>query len=158
MITNNVTRLLDSKKIKYEVFELPVEKLGAQESAALMGVDPGLVFKTIVTRREPSGKMVLAVVPGDGEVDLKALAKVLNEKKMSLTTQAEAEKATGLQAGGISPLALIHRGFQVVLDESALTHPLIHISGGQRGLNIRLAPADLISLTQARTGPIVKTT
>lgn len=156
MTVNNVTRFLDGKKIKYDVFELPSEKLGAQLSAELLGVDPALVYKTIVTRREGPGKLVLAVVPGDSEVDLKSLAKVLNEKKMAPTTQAEAEKATGLQAGGISPLALINRGFQVVVDDSALTHPLIHISGGQRGLNIRLAPADLISLTQARTGPITK--
>jgi Cys-tRNA(Pro)/Cys-tRNA(Cys) deacylase len=156
MISNNVTRLLDGKKIAYHAFELPEEKLGAQESAALLGVEAGIVFKTIVTRREASGKFVLAVVPGDAEVDLKALAKVLNEKKMALTTQVEAEKATGLLAGGISPLALINRGFQVVLEESALQHAQIHISGGQRGLNIRLAPADLIKLTQARTGPISK--
>jgi Cys-tRNA(Pro)/Cys-tRNA(Cys) deacylase len=156
MITNNVTRLLDGKKIKYTAFELPAEKLGAENSAQLLGVPADMVFKTIVTKREQPGKYVLAVVPGSGEVDLKLLAKVMNEKKMQVTTQAEAEKITGLLTGGISPLALINKGFQVVIDESALKHEQIHISGGQRGLNIRLKPGDLIDLTHARTGVICK--
>jgi Cys-tRNA(Pro)/Cys-tRNA(Cys) deacylase len=158
MITNNVTRMLDSHKVKYQAFELPPEKLGAQESAVLLGVSTGIVYKTIVTRREQPGKFVLAVTPGDAEVDLKLLAKVLNEKKMQVATQAEAEKATGLQTGGISPLALINRGFQVVLDESVQELEYIHISGGQRGLNIRMSPKDLIQLTHARVGKISKET
>jgi Cys-tRNA(Pro)/Cys-tRNA(Cys) deacylase len=156
MITNNVTRMLDSHKVKYQAFELPPEKLGAQESASLLDVPAGIVYKTIVTRREQPGKFVLAVTPGDAEVDLKLLAKVLNEKKMQVATQAEAEKATGLQTGGISPLALINRGFQVVIDESAQELEYIHISGGQRGLNIRMNPKDLIQLTHARVGKISK--
>jgi Cys-tRNA(Pro)/Cys-tRNA(Cys) deacylase len=115
-----------------------------------------MVFKTIVTRRERPGKYVLAVVPGDKEVSLKALAKALNEKKMQVVSQVEAEKATGLLTGGISPLALINRGFQVVLDISAISFGDIHISGGQRGLNIRLSSQDLIRLTNARTAEIVE--
>ncbi len=114
---NNVTRLLDQRKIPYTAFELPAEKLGAVEAAQHMGVDPGLVYKTIVVRREGKGKPVLALVPGPSEVNLKLLAKALGEKKMILPTEREAEELTGLQAGGISPLALLNRGFQVVLDE-----------------------------------------
>lgn len=154
MITNNVTRMLDSKKIKYEAFELPPEKLGAQETAILLGIPAENVFKTIVTRREQPGKFVLAVTPGDAEVDLKLLAKALNEKKMQVVTQAEAEKVTGLQAGGISPLALINKGFQIVVDATAINLEYMHISGGQRGLNIRLGPADLIKMTNARVAAI----
>ena len=116
---NNVTRLLDQRKIPYTAFELPAEKLGAVEAAQHMGVDPGLVYKTIVVRREGKGKPVLALVPGPSEVNLKLLAKALGEKKMILPTEREAEELTGLQAGGISPLALLNRGFQVLLDESA---------------------------------------
>ena len=147
---NNVTRLLDQRKIPYTAFELPAEKLGAVEAAQHMGVDPGLVYKTIVVRREGKGKPVLALVPGTGEVNLKLLAKALGEKKMILPTEREAEELTGLQAGGISPLALLNRGFQVLLDESARAHPEIYISGGQRGLDIRLHVTDLQALTNAR--------
>jgi Cys-tRNA(Pro)/Cys-tRNA(Cys) deacylase len=151
---NNVTRFLDAKKVAYQVFELPAEKLGAQESAVLMKVDVGLVYKTIVVTRMTSGKPILAVVPGDAEVDIKALAKSLGEKKLILATEREAERLTGLQAGGISPLALINKGFTVVVDTSIEGRPTIHISGGQRGLNIRMKAVDLIQLTHARVAPI----
>ncbi len=154
MKPNNVTRMLDAHKIPYTAFELPAEKLSAIEAAQYLGVDPQLVYKTIVITREGKGKPVLALVPGPQEVDLKALAKALGEKKVLLPTEREAEKLTGLQAGGISPLALLQRGFQVVLDESACTQTEIYISGGQRGLNIRLPVEALISLTNARVAKI----
>ena len=154
MITNNVTRLLDSKKIVYTAYELPAEKLGAEETARILAVPLEIVFKTIVVLREKPGKSVLAVVPGTGEVNLKAVASALGEKKVHLPTQAEAEKLTGLQAGGISPLALINRGFTVLVDSSALGHEQIHVSGGQRGLNIRLPVKALMQLTNARTADI----
>jgi Cys-tRNA(Pro)/Cys-tRNA(Cys) deacylase len=149
MKPTNVTRLLDARKVPYTAFELPKEKLGALEAAQHLNVPPELVYKTIVVTREGRGKPVLAVVPGPSEVDLKALAKALGEKKVSLPTVREAEKLTGLQAGGISPLALLQRGFQTVIDESARQHPEIYISGGQRGLNIRLPVEALVSLTKA---------
>ncbi|MEN8173386.1 MAG: aminoacyl-tRNA deacylase [Chloroflexota bacterium] len=154
MKKNNVTRLLDQRKISYEVFELPEEKLGALESARLLGVSPEKVFKTIVVNRIKPGKAILAVVPGNSEVDLKRLAKALGEKKLKLATQKEAEQMTGLETGGISPLALIKRGFQVVIDSSANDYDEIHISGGQRGLNIRLSSAALGKLVGARYAEI----
>jgi Cys-tRNA(Pro)/Cys-tRNA(Cys) deacylase len=154
MIANNVTRLLQSRKVAFQAFELPVEKLGAQETAQLLGIPVHQVYKTIVVEREKSGKPILAVIPGDHEVDLKALAEAVGEKKVHLPTERDAERLTGLQAGGISPLALINRGFQVCVD-SAINHETeIHVSGGQRGLNIRLPSADLLRLTQARVVPI----
>ncbi len=131
MVTNNVTRLLTAKKIPFEAFELPNQKISGMETARLLGVDPYLIYKTIVVTREKGGKPVLAVIPAPHQVDLKALAAFLGEKKLHLPTQREAEQITGLQAGGISPLALLQRGFQVILDESALMHEKIHISGGQ---------------------------
>lgn len=155
VVKNNVTRLLDSRKVDYEVFTLSDEKRGALETAELLGVSPEMVFKTIVVVRKP-GKPILAVVPGSSEADLKAIAKALGEKKVYLQTQADAEKLTGLQAGGISPLALINKGFVVLLDGSARAHAEIHISGGQRGLNIRLGVDDLIKLTDARVALISK--
>ena len=154
MIKNNVTRMLDARGIPYTAYELPVEKIGALETADLLGVDVWLIFKTIVVTREGKGKPILAIVPGDREVDLKALAQAVGEKKVHLPTQREAEKLTGLQAGGISPLALLNRGFQVILDASAVEYSEIHISGGQRGLNLRLQTADFISLTGAKPAAI----
>jgi Cys-tRNA(Pro)/Cys-tRNA(Cys) deacylase len=154
MKTNNVTRLLEARKIPFTAYELPEEKLGALETARLIGVPAEQVFKTIVVTREAKGKPLLAVVPGANEVDLKALARAVGEKKVFLPTEREAESLTGLQAGGISPLALINKGFQVVLDESAMAYPEIHISGGQRGLNIRLPVSDLVGLVNARLANI----
>jgi Cys-tRNA(Pro)/Cys-tRNA(Cys) deacylase len=113
-----------------------------------------MVFKTIVVMRDKPKKPLLAVVPATSNVDLKMLAAALREKKIFLPTEREAEKMTGLQAGGISPLALINKGFQVVIDSSAQKFSEIHISGGQRGLNIKLPLADLINLTNARVAPI----
>jgi Cys-tRNA(Pro)/Cys-tRNA(Cys) deacylase len=89
-------------------------------------------------------------------VDLKLLAAALGEKKVHLPTEREAEQITGLQAGGISPLALINKAFQVILDQSAERFEAIHVSGGQRGLNIKLGVADLIKLTNARLALVSK--
>lgn len=147
---NNVTRFLDSRKVRYTAFETPLEKLGAMETAHLLDVEPDSVFKTIVVIRDKPKKPLLVVVPGPLNVDLKLLASALGEKKVHLPTEREAEGLTGLQAGGISPLALINKGFQVVIDSAAQNFAEIHISGGQRGLNIRLSPNDLAKLTNAR--------
>ncbi len=151
---NNVIRMLDSRKIPYTAFELPAEKLGAVETAHLLGVPAGSVYKTIVVTRPKPGKPILAVIPGPNRVDLKLLAAALNEKKISLPTEREAEQLTGLQAGGISPLALLNKGFQVVIDASAQKQAEVHVSGGQRGLNIRLPVAALAELTRARFAKI----
>ncbi len=154
MKPNNVTRFLEAKDIPFTAFELPAEKLGAVEAARLLGVPPEQVFKTIVVVRQGSGKPILAVVPGPNEVDLKALAQALGEKKVHLPSEREAERLTGLQAGGISPLALIQRGFQVILDKSAETMAEIYISAGQRGLNLRLSPHAILTLANAKFAPI----
>lgn len=152
-VTNNVTRFLDSRKVTYTAHELPAEKLGAVEAAQFLNVPEGQVFKTIVTKRE-KGKPVLAVIPGPRVVDLKLLAGFLGEKKMHLPTEREAEQLTGLQAGGISPLALINKGFQVVIDSAAQEFEDIYISGGQRGLNIKIRVEDLMDLVKASVSDI----
>lgn len=151
---NNVTRLLDSRNMKYLAYELPVEKIGALETARLLNIDPGMVFKTIVVECDRPAKALLAVVPGNRAVDLRLLSVAVGEKKLRLPTEREAEDATGLQAGGISPLALINKRFQVVIDSCAQNFKEVHISGGQRGLNIRLSVADLETLTKARFAAI----
>lgn len=154
--TTNVTRLLDARKISYTLYETPAEKLGALETARFLGVSPACVFKTLVVTREKPRKPLLVLVPGDSEVDLKLLAAALGGKKVHLPTEREAEALTGLQAGGISPLALMNKGFQVVIDSSAQTLGGIHVSGGQRGLNIRLPVEALAKLVNARFAAVSK--
>ncbi len=153
-IANNVTRILDSRKIPYTAYELPAEKLGALETARLLNVEPAAVYKTIVVTRDKPKKPLLVVIPGPNQVDLKMLAAFLGEKKVHLPTEREAEQLTGLQAGGISPLALLNKGFQVVLDASAREQAEIHVSGGQRGLNVRVPVEALIRLTNARVASV----
>jgi Cys-tRNA(Pro)/Cys-tRNA(Cys) deacylase len=153
-VKNNITRLLDARRITYTAYELPVEKHGALETAHLLNVEPASVFKTIVVTRAKPKKPLLVLVPGPASVDLKLLASALGEKKVFLSTEREAEQLTGLQAGGISPLALINKGFQVVIDSSAKNYSAIHVSGGQRGLNIKLPVDDLIKLTNAHLAEI----
>jgi len=147
---NNVTRFLDSRKVSYQIFEFPPEKLGALDVAHLLDVEPDSVFKTIVVTREKPKKPLLVLVPGPSSVNLKLLAAAIREKKVYLPTEREAEKLTGLQAGGISPLALINKGFQVVIDSASQNFSEIYISGGQRGMNILLPVDALVKLTNAR--------
>ena len=151
-IVNNVTRMLDSRKIPYIAYELPAEKLSALETAHLLDVEPATVYKTIVVTREKSVKKkpLLVVIPGPNQVDLKALAAFLGEKKVYLPTEREAEDLTSLQAGGISPLALLNKGFQIVLDAAAREQSEIHVSGGKRELNIRLPVDAFIRITNAQ--------
>ncbi len=157
MTSNNVTRMLESRKVPFTALEVPVQKLSALEVAELLRLPPATVFKTIVSKREKGGKPILALVPATSEVDNKALAVALKEKKVHVTTQAEAEALTGLVAGGISPLALINKGFQVLIDSSAESLEAMLISGGQWGLQIRIAPKDLVQLTNARFAPLSQT-
>jgi Cys-tRNA(Pro)/Cys-tRNA(Cys) deacylase len=155
MRINNVTRLLDSKKVKYQTFEMPEEKISALDTAALLQVSAELIYKSIVfLRNSPKTKPLLAVIPATHEVDAKLLAKAVGEKKVKPATLTEAETLTGLKAGGISPLALINKGFQIFLALPAADLDEIHVSGGQLGLNIRLKVKDLVKLTGARIAPI----
>jgi len=154
MVKNNVTRMLESRGISFQAYELPKEKLSGVEAASFLGVEPERVYKTIVVRRENRGKPVLALVPAPREVNLKSLSRALGEKKVHLATQKEAEKLTGLQVGGISPLALLDRRFDVIIDSSAQTMGDIYISGGQRGINIRLSTMSLVELTAANLAQI----
>ncbi len=153
---NNVLRLLEQRGIPYQAFALPREKLGAREVAQRLGVPAAQVFKTLVVVRPGQGKPILAVVPGDREVDLKALARAVGEKKVRLPPQREAERLTGLQAGGISPLALMGRRFQVVFDQTVHQWEAIHLSGGERGLNLRVPVAPLLAMLRPLVAPITR--
>jgi Cys-tRNA(Pro)/Cys-tRNA(Cys) deacylase len=119
--------------------------------AAALGVAPERVFKSLVT--EVDGALTVAVVPVTGELDLKALAAAVGGKRAALADRVVAERATGYVRGGISPLGQ-RRRLPTVLDESALDLPTIYVSAGRRGLQLELAAADLVALTDARTAPL----
>ena len=148
---NNVTRLLEARGVPYTAHAYDAERHSAEEVAALLGLPPERVFKTLVALAEtPRAKPLLAIVPGPAELDLKKLAQAVGEKRVRMATQRDAERLTGLQVGGISALALLHKGFDVWLDEAALAYEQIAVSAGQRGLNVELPVAALIELTGAR--------
>jgi Cys-tRNA(Pro)/Cys-tRNA(Cys) deacylase len=154
MTQNNVTRFLQTRKIPFEVFEVSEGKRTAQETANLLNVPEERVFKTIVLQPVVPGKPILAIIPANKTADLKLIAKFLNEKKLAFPTPQEAEQMTGLQTGGISALALINKGFRILLDSSANEMDWMHVSGGQRGINIKLQVKDFIIITKARIASI----
>ncbi len=145
MTVNNIIRMLEAAKVRYQIFELSAEKISAIDTATILSIPPEIVYKTIVIL-PLKGKPVLCIVSATQTVDLKKVASTLSEKKVHIASQAEAEKLTGLQTGGISPLALLNKGFRMIIDSSATQYEQIHISGGQRGLNIRIYTEDLIKL------------
>ena len=123
------------------------------EAAAALGVPGGQVFKTLIASVD--GQLTAAVVPVTGQLNLKALAEAVGGKKAEMTQTAVAERATGYVVGGISPVA--HRkSLPVVLDASALGHKTVFCSAGQRGLEIELAPDDLVLATGATVAPIAR--
>ena len=111
------------------------------EAAEALGLDPARVFKTLVA--DLDGTLTVCIVPVAHELDLRSLG-----KRARLADTAKAERTTGYVAGGISPLGQ-RRALPTLVDDSALEHPTIHVSAGRRGLEIELAPADLVALTNA---------
>ena len=152
MDKTNSMRLLDARKIPYRAKEYDPSRAfhDAAEAAELIGAPVETVYKTLVVLREPKGKPLLVMIPAHREVDLKLLAKEIGEKRLRMATQREAEQLTGLQVGGISAPALLHRGFEVCLDASAQTLETIHVSAGVRGVDLELGVKDLIAVTRAR--------
>jgi len=155
---NLVLRLLEGKKIPHTVHTYdPDVFVTAPEVAEGIGMPAHQVFKTLVTLPD-KGKPTLAVLPADAALDLKALARAVGAKKARMAPLADAERMTGLKKGGISALALINKGFQVVLDESAQGFDQIAMSAGVRGMQVVLAPDDFVRLTRARVAPIARRT
>ncbi len=142
-------RALDAKNIPYEVFTYDTTVRDATLVADEIGVPYQQVFKTLVVVRE-TGKPLLVMLPADRQLNLKRFARQIGEKKVKMAGHNQAEELTGLQVGGISTLALLNRGFGVYLDESAESFDQIVISGGKKGLQVKLAVRDLIVITQAR--------
>ncbi|MBV7332987.1 hypothetical protein KFU94_33115 [Chloroflexi bacterium TSY] len=152
MFKNNVTRFLDNKRVAYQVYQYDYESgvQSAVEVAEAIGLPPEQVFKTLVTLLDgPKSKPMLVVMPGPDILNLKNFAKAIKAKKVKMASHEQAENLTGLQTGGISPLALINKGFSIYLDQRAKDFQSIAVSAGQRGVNLEIAVDDLIHLTRA---------
>lgn len=151
----NATRILDEKNIEYSLIEYTVdeEHLDAVHVASEVGLPAAQVFKTLVVRGDKTGP-VFAVIPGDGELDLKALAKVSGNKRAELVHLKEVLPLTGYIRGGCSPLGA-KKNYPVYLDETCVLWDKIAISAGQRGLQIFLNPDDLVAATGAAVVSII---
>jgi Cys-tRNA(Pro)/Cys-tRNA(Cys) deacylase len=137
--------------IRFEVHEYahdPRSPSYGLEAVEKLGLDPAQVFKTLVA--EVDGTLTVAVVPVESQLDLRSLG-----KRARMAEPRVAERATGYVAGGISPLGQ-RRPLPTVVDESALTFGTIHVSAGRRGLELELAPDDLVRLTGARVAPVAR--
>ena len=148
------TIALERARIPFTVHEYahdPRHESYGLEASQALGVPPGRVFKTLIA--EVDGRLVAGVVPVGGQLDLKALAVAVGGKRAALAEVAAAERATGYVAGGISPVGQRKR-LPVVLDASAMGFGTVFCSGGRRGLEIELAPADLVRAANATVASI----
>jgi Cys-tRNA(Pro)/Cys-tRNA(Cys) deacylase len=153
-VKTNSMRLLDSRKVAYEVYECSSEIHSAVEAAQAIGKPADCVYKTLVVMRDlrARAKPLLVMVPSDRELGLRVLAQSTGDKKLRMATQKEAESLTGLLVGGIGALALLNRGFEIWLDRVAKSagRERICVNAGQRGVMLELRVDDLVRVTDAR--------
>lgn len=148
------TALLSKAKIAFTLHPYdhdPRAEAFGEEAAAALGVAPERIFKTLIASVD--AKLVCGVVPVAGRLDLKALAAAVGSKRAEMADPAAAARATGYVVGGISPLGQKSR-LRVVIDSSAETFETVFVSAGRRGLQVEVAPADLVRLTGATVAPI----
>ena len=152
----NAARLLDAQGIPYEVrdYEVDPDDLAAESVARKVGLPPEQVFKTLVARGDKHG-VCFAVIPGDQQLDLKALAQLTGDKKIDTVALKEVQPLTGYIRGGVTALAA-KKSYPVFADETLELFDVISVSAGVRGAQLFLAPADYIRVTGAKLGPIAK--
>lgn len=150
----NVARLLDKAKVTYDLIPYVVDEsnLAATHVAEQLGEDIATVFKTLVLHGDRTGYLV-CVVPGDYEVDLKAAAKVSGNKKVEMIPMKDLLAVTGYIRGGCSPIGMKKR-FPTYIHSTALDYPYVHISAGVRGLQVKIAPQDLIEYCSAEVANV----
>lgn len=151
----NAARLLDKAKIAYELvpYEVDENDLAAQHVADQLGEDIRQVFKTLVLRGDKTGHFV-CVVPGNEEVDLKKAAKISGNKSADLIAMKELLPTTGYIRGGCSPIGM-KKPFPTYFHKSALDFDVIYVSAGQRGLQLKMNPNDLVGYVRAEVGDII---
>ena len=151
----NAARILDREKVAYELVPYAVDEddLSAAHLAAVLGLDASQIFKTLVLHGDKTGYFV-CIIPGDAELALKNAAKVSGNKNCALIAMKDLLPLTGYVRGGCSPVGM-KKPFQTYLDASALQRDLVYVSAGQRGLQFRLNPLDLVRVTSAIVGNLV---
>jgi Cys-tRNA(Pro)/Cys-tRNA(Cys) deacylase len=156
LVKTNATRQLDKLGIRYQLrdYDVDPQDLSAVKVAAQIQMPVGQVFKTLVAKGDLHG-IALAVIPGDQEVDLKALARISGNRRMELVAISQLQQLTGYVRGGVTALACKKR-YPVYLDESALLYDVISVSAGVRGTQILLAPQDYLSSVGATEGNIAR--
>ena len=142
-------KLLEGRKVKFEIFEYPDTERDAEKIAEYLNIPAAEVYKTLVVTRA-KGKPILCMLAAERQLNLKKLAKSLGEKKLALATHADAEKMTGLRVGGISPLALINKGFTIYMDDAGKQCDRVLISSGKKGINLGVPVKDLMKITGAK--------
>jgi len=155
-LKTNAARLLDGLGVRYELreYEVDLEDLSAETVAAKVGLPAEQVWKTLVARGDRTG-VLFAVVAGDAELDPKALAHLSGDRRVEVVPLKEVQPLTGYVRGGVTALAA-KKGYPVFVDEMALLYDVISVSAGARGTQILLAPADYVTVTKARVGPIAR--
>jgi Cys-tRNA(Pro)/Cys-tRNA(Cys) deacylase len=150
----NATRQLDKLKVPFTLrdYEVDLDDLSAIKVAGQIGLPASQVFKTLCAKAD-DGAIVFAVVPGDSELDLKALARLAGKRSMELVPVSQLKQLTGYIRGGVTALAA-KRDYPVYVDDSALQHSVMAVSAGVRGTQILLAPQEYIRSTQATSGAI----
>ena len=142
-------KVLEGKKIPYEAVAYPDTERDAMKVAAAIGAPPEQVYKTLVVVRE-KGNPFLTIIAAPQHLNLKKMAKAVGEKKLQMATHKEAEQITKLQVGGISALALLNKGFTIILDQSAQAQTHGYVSGGEKGIRIKLSAGDVIRVTESK--------
>ena len=152
----NAARFLDTLKLSYTLTAYAVEEedLSAVHAAHALGVSPEVVFKTLVARSE-TNTILVACIPADAEIDLKALAREAKVKRCELVAVKELLGLTGYIRGGCSPLGMKKR-YATFFDETIILHEKVYVSAGVRGVQLYLSPESLIDATNAKLAPLVK--
>ncbi|MBY5985554.1 Cys-tRNA(Pro) deacylase [Halomonas sp. DP5Y7-2] len=150
-------KALERAKVNFSVLSYEHDARSAaygEEAAEQLGLDAESVFKTLLANLD-GHRLVVAIVPVSAKLDLKALARAAGARKASMADPADAERATGYIVGGISPLGQKKR-LATFIDDSCQRLSQMHVSGGRRGLEICLAPEDLVVLTRATVAPLLR--
>jgi Cys-tRNA(Pro)/Cys-tRNA(Cys) deacylase len=152
----NAARILDRLGIAYELrdYEVDPDDLSAERVAAKIGLPPEQVFKTLVVRGDRRG-VVLAVVPGNAELDPKSLARLTGDRRTELVPLKEVQTLTGYVRGGVTALGG-KKDYPVFVDETIVLFEQVAVSAGVRGTQLVLAPNDYLHATQATTGPLTR--
>ncbi|WP_163996802.1 Cys-tRNA(Pro) deacylase [Pyxidicoccus caerfyrddinensis] len=150
----NAARILDSLGVKYELrdYEVDPDDLSAESVAAKVGMPAEQVFKTLVARGDRTG-VLMAVVPGNAELDLKALARLTGDRKVDTVPLKELQPLTGYVRGGCTAIGS-KKDYPVFVDETLELFDVVAVSAGVRGTQLVLTPADYLRVTKAKTGPI----